>query len=53
MFWKSEKYGLEVEAPSKTEAVIKINSMLSQMKLTWVGLSDVKAMKLAWVKHDF
>lgn len=39
--WKSLKYGLEVEATCRTEAVLKINKTLGQMKLEVVGMSDV------------
>ena len=41
MIWKSLKYGIEVDALSQTSAVLKINKILGQMKLEWVGLSDV------------
>jgi hypothetical protein len=41
MIWKSLKYGIEVEACSQTSAVLKINKILGQMKLAWVGLDDV------------
>lgn len=41
MIWKSLKYGLEVEATCRTEAVLKVNKILGQMKLEWVGMDDV------------
>ncbi len=41
MKWKSLKYEIEVAAVCKTEAVIKINKILGQMKLEWVGMNDV------------
>lgn len=39
--WKSLKYELEVEATCRTEAVLKINKILGQLKLEWVGMNDV------------
>jgi len=39
--WKSVKYELEVEACCKTEAVIKINKILLQLKMHPIGMSDV------------
>jgi hypothetical protein len=41
MTWKSKRYGLEVEADTKTEAVMAINKILGQLKMEWVGMNDV------------
>lgn len=41
IIWKSLKHGLEVKATCRTEAVLKINKILGQMKLEWVGMNDV------------
>ena len=39
--WKSIKYELEVDACCKTEAVVKINKILLQLKMYPIGMSDV------------
>lgn len=44
MNWKSIRHGLEVEASCKTEAIVKINKILSQLKMDWVGWNDVYLM---------
>lgn len=41
MIWKDSVHGLEVEATCKTDAVIKINKILIQLRLKIIGLSHV------------
>lgn len=43
--WKNEESGLEVEANCKTEAVLKINKILSQLKKKWIGMNGVYELK--------